>query len=95
MDMDRIQFFSDEIADDVVRASRGQPKDSNQAWADWCKMAMQGGSKPLHRVTKIKTIPSPAVAIGVQSGDPVVIVAQEVEMYRTLWKASDVAMPAW
>eukprot|EP00959_Pyramimonas_sp_CCMP1952_P295869 6188831-Pyramimonas_sp.AAC.1 len=64
MDMDRIQQFLDEISDGVSCAGGGQLKDSNQAWAEWCKMATQGGSTPLHRVTTVKAIPSPAVAMG-------------------------------
>eukprot|EP00959_Pyramimonas_sp_CCMP1952_P167841 3507710-Pyramimonas_sp.AAC.1 len=71
MDMESIQQFLDERSDDVCCAVRGQLNATNQAWAEWCKIAAQGGSKPLHRTTKVKAIPSPAVAIGVQSGDPV------------------------
>ena len=58
-------------------------------------MASSGGARPLHRLTKVRAIPAPEVAIGVQSGDPVIIVQQEVDMYRKLWGARKEASTAW
>eukprot|EP00959_Pyramimonas_sp_CCMP1952_P047055 982329-Pyramimonas_sp.AAC.1 len=71
MDLEQIQAFVDDIADDADLAARGETKDSNETWAEWCRTASCGGARPLHRTTKVKVIPTPAVAIGLQSGDPV------------------------
>ena len=95
MDLDRIQAFLEDIAGDVASAVKCQYKDSGESWSEWCRIASCGGSRPLHRITKVKAIPVPAVAVGVQSGDPVVIVAQEVALYRKLWHASSTAHHAW
>eukprot|EP00959_Pyramimonas_sp_CCMP1952_P068239 1424181-Pyramimonas_sp.AAC.1 len=65
--MDQIQSFVEDIADDVTLAVKGQTKDSNAAWADWCSAASCGGARPLRRLTKVKAIPTPAVAAGIQS----------------------------
>eukprot|EP00959_Pyramimonas_sp_CCMP1952_P092449 1934857-Pyramimonas_sp.AAC.1 len=75
--------------------SKGRSRTRTRHGANCVKIASQGGARPLHRVTKVRAIPSPEIALGVQSGKPVVIVVQEVDMYRKLWSASEIAAPAW
>eukprot|EP00959_Pyramimonas_sp_CCMP1952_P128830 2694301-Pyramimonas_sp.AAC.1 len=91
LDLQCIQTFLNEIDDDVELAKKGQVKDANEPWTEWCRIAASGGARPLHRTTKVRDAPAPAAAIGIPYGNPVVIVKQEVALYRKLWGASSAA----
>eukprot|EP00959_Pyramimonas_sp_CCMP1952_P472402 9499977-Pyramimonas_sp.AAC.1 len=82
IEVDDVLQFVEEIADDVVFASKAMMRDLAEAWECWRIEAPVKGTRALHRGHVV-------------SGDPRDIVQGEVDAYRRLWKATDTAPFAW
>eukprot|EP00959_Pyramimonas_sp_CCMP1952_P155540 3253885-Pyramimonas_sp.AAC.1 len=97
MDCRRFEQFLDDIHDDVEQVQKTLGRDADPQWAEWCAEASAKGARALHKVTKVKAIPTPVVVNHglIVAGDPVTVVKKEAEDYRRLWAASDAAPKAW
>eukprot|EP00959_Pyramimonas_sp_CCMP1952_P286903 5999717-Pyramimonas_sp.AAC.1 len=62
MEVDDVLQFVEEIADDVEFASKAMMRDVTKAWDCRCIEASVKGARALHRVTKVRKIPVPAVS---------------------------------
>eukprot|EP00959_Pyramimonas_sp_CCMP1952_P373306 7817741-Pyramimonas_sp.AAC.1 len=97
MNCRRLEQFFDDIRGDVEQAQKALGRDADCQWAERCVGASANGARALHKVTKVKAIPTPVVVNHgyIVAGGPVPVAKKEVEDDRKLWAASHAAPKAW
>ena len=82
-------YFVEQLIGKAAEALKGSSRASSAWWSEWSASALQAGAKRAHAVARAPLAwrPTEVLASGVQSGDPMHLLAAEGDLFAKHWQA--------